>query len=87
MAHGCPAIERGGKGKSYRFDSAAVIAWRIARERSDAVAGLGAAVGTMTREEAERHRAVASMRLTEIEADTARGDVVLSRACVLQRRL
>lgn len=74
---GCPAEERGSQGRSYRFNSAAVIAWRIARERSDAVAGLGAGVDTMTREEADRRRAIASMKLAEIEADTAHGGVVL----------
>ncbi len=74
---GCPAVGHGSRGKSYKFDSAAVIAWRIARERNDAVAGVGASEGTMTREEADRRRSIASMKLAEIEADTAHGGVVL----------
>ncbi len=77
IKNGCPAEERGSQGRSYRFNSAAVISWRIARERNDAVAGIGAGVETMTREEADRRRAIASMSLAEIEADTARGNVVL----------
>jgi phage terminase Nu1 subunit (DNA packaging protein) len=73
VARGCPVVERGGKGRSARFNSAAVAKWReeqIALASSDNAAA-------MDFHEAKRRRMAAMAVLAEVEADLKVGAVVL----------
>ncbi len=72
----CPAVERGSKGREWRFDLAAVIEWRIARAVEDAVSGLMDEAGKVSKDEADRRRAVANAITAEVEADEALKSVV-----------
>lgn len=76
IARGCPAVARGSKGREWRFDSAAVIDWRLRQAASDAATGLAADSGVMSREEADRRRAVANATVAEVEAHEALEAVV-----------
>lgn len=73
---GCPVVERGSKGKEWRFDSAAVIEWRIRVAVDDAVSGLQDPSGKISKDEADRRRAVAQAVVAEVEADEALKGVV-----------
>ncbi|MFY9293345.1 MAG: terminase small subunit [Methylorubrum rhodinum] len=73
---GCPYIERGSKGREWQFDSAAVIDWRIQRAVENAVSGYADESGAVTKEEADRRRAVANAITAEIGADEALHAVV-----------
>ena len=68
---GCPYVERGSNGREYVFDTAAVIDWRLQRAVTDAVAGYEGESGQITKEEADRRRAVANAVTAEIAADEA----------------
>lgn len=73
---GCPFVERGSKGREWRFDSAAVIDWRLQRAVENAVSGYADESGNVSKEEADRRRAVANAITAEIAADEALGAVV-----------
>lgn len=73
---GCPYLERGSKGREWQFDSAAVIDWRIQRAVENAVSGYEDTSGNVSREEADRRRAVANAVTAEIGADEALKAVV-----------
>lgn len=73
---GCPYVERGSKGREWQFDSAAVIDWRIQRAVENAVSGYEDTSGNVSREEADRRRAVANAITAEIAADEALRSVV-----------
>lgn len=66
---GCPYVERGSKGREWKFDSAAVIDWRIQRAVENAVSGYEDESGKISREEADRRKAVANAITAEIGAD------------------
>ncbi len=77
IRRGCPAIARGNKGKAWKFDSAAVINWRLEEAKIDAKAGISDPSGVMSKEEADRRRAVALARSAEIEVDERLKSVAL----------
>ncbi|GEP09822.1 terminase small subunit [Methylobacterium gnaphalii] len=87
---GCPYVERGSKGVEWKFDSAAVIDWRIQRAVENAVSGAGEESTKGKREEADTRRAVANAIVAEISADEAlkavvsRHDVVADMATFCQ---
>ena len=68
---GCPIIERGSKGREAKYDSAAVIRWIRDNAVADAVSGLQDSGGKVSRDEADRRRAVANAITAEVEADEA----------------
>ncbi len=74
----CPVVERGGTGKEWRFDSAAVMDWRIAKAVEQAVAGMGGdkAGGAISKDAADTRRAIAMAIKAEVEADEALKAVV-----------
>ena len=67
VRRGCPAIERGSKGTNWKFDPAAVIDWRLKDAADEVTARFITGDGNMSREEADRRRAVALARSAEIE--------------------
>lgn len=71
LRKGCPIVERGSKGREAKFDSAAVIAWRVKSAVADATSGLGDGVDKVSKDEADRRRAVANAITAEVEADEA----------------
>lgn len=71
VGKGCPFLERGGRGREWAFDTAAVIEWRISRAVSDAVSAYQDDSGLISKDEADRRRAVAKAITAEIEADEA----------------
>lgn len=73
VSAGCPFVERGSKGKEWKFDSAAVFRWREQRV-AEAAIGDGAA---MDLNEAKRRKTVAEAMLLEIERDIKLKTVVL----------
>ena len=73
---GCPYIERGSKGREWKFDSAVVIEWRIQRAVENAVSGYEDESGNVSKDEADRRRAVANAITAEIAADEALRSVV-----------
>lgn len=75
-AKGCPWVERGGRGKEWIFDTAAVIDWRLQRAVTDAVSGYQDESGKVTSEEADRRKKVAQAITAEIAADEALRQVV-----------
>ena len=68
---GCPYVERGGRGKEWIFDTAAVIDWRLQRAVTDAVSGYQDESGKVSADEADRRKKVANAITAEIEADEA----------------
>lgn len=72
----CPVVERGGQGKEWKFDSAAVIEWRIAKAVEQAVAGMGGDKGSVSKDQADTRRAIAMAIKAEVEADEALKAVV-----------
>lgn len=62
-------MERGSKGREWKFDSALVFQWRIDEAVSDAAAAYGRDGAEMSREEADRRRAVATAHIAEIDLD------------------
>ncbi len=74
---GCPYVERGGRGREWVFDTAAVIDWRLERAVKEAVASSSdLASGEVKKEEADRRRAVANAITAEIGADEALRQVI-----------
>ena len=75
-AKGCPYVERGGRGKEWIFDTAAVIDWRLQRAVTDAVSGYQDESGKVSAEEADRRKKVANAITAEIAADEALRQVI-----------
>ena len=69
LRKGCPIVERGSKGREAKFDSAAVIRWIRDSAVADAVSGLQDDDGKVSRDEADRRRAVANAISAEVAAD------------------
>ncbi|WP_052954873.1 terminase small subunit [Microvirga vignae] len=80
VRQGCPFVKRGSKGKEWQFDTAAVAEWRISRAVEDALSDVQDEGGRMSREEADRRRAVAAAISAEIQADRDLGTVVEKNA-------
>lgn len=76
VENGCPYIERGSKGVEWKFDSAAVIDWRIQRAVENAVSSAGDDNSKARREDADCRRAIANAVVAEIAADEALKGVV-----------
>ncbi len=75
-AKGCPFLERGGRGREWSFDTAAVIDWRLQRAVAEAVSGFQDESGKVSAEEADRRKKVANAITAEIAADEALRQVV-----------
>ena len=75
-AKGCPWVERGGRGKEWIFDTAAVVDWRLQRAVTDAVSGYQDESGKVTADEADRRKKLANAITAEITADEALRQVV-----------
>lgn len=76
VENGCPFIERGSKGVEWKFDSAAVIDWRMQRAVENAVSTAGDENSKARREDADCRRAIANAVVAEIAADEALKGVV-----------
>lgn len=77
VRRGCPFIEKGGKGKEWRFDSAAVHNWLVAQAVEEAVSQFAdVESGQVSKEEADRRRAVALAITAEVDAAEALDEVV-----------
>ncbi len=76
LRQGCPAVERGSKGRECRIDIAAVIDWRVRTAVEDAVSGIQDGEGKVSQKEADRRRAVANAITAEVDADNALKAVV-----------
>ena len=76
VRRGCPAIERGSKGSNWKFDPVAVIEWRLKDAVEETIARFVTGDGDMSREEADRRRAVANAKVAEIELDDRLKSVV-----------
>lgn len=69
VADGCPFIDRGSKGIPWRFDIARVFEWRIERRADEVSAAFTGEGGLVSREEADRRRALAMAIVAELDAD------------------
>ena len=76
VRQGCPVVERGGRGRQWRFNVSDVMQWRIKRAVADAVAKFDTPTGQITKDEADRRRAVAQAITAEVEADETLRSVV-----------
>lgn len=70
---GCPVVEKGSKGKSSFYNTAAVARWR---EEQAALAATGD-TNAMDIEEARRRKVAAEAALAEMDLATRRGEYVL----------
>lgn len=68
---GCPVIERGGKGKQWIFDSAAVATWR----EDQAVLSAVGDTDKLDIDEARRRKTAAEAALAELELSKQKGEV------------
>jgi phage terminase Nu1 subunit (DNA packaging protein) len=64
------------RGVEWEISIPAVIEWRITKAVEEAVSGYADESGKITREEADRRRAVAQAIVAEVEADQVLGQVV-----------
>lgn len=73
LSRGCPYVAAPDRpGKAYRFNLAAVVAWRIERMTETAAT----AGGDVDLAEAKRRRAVAEAELSELDLAERRGDLL-----------
>ncbi len=79
ISRGCPATNESARrgGEEWQISIPAVIDWRIKTAVDDAVAGLLTPDGKISKDEADRRKAVAQAGMAEIEHDTARRSVIL----------
>lgn len=68
VRRGCPAVQKGSRGKPWTFNSAQVIAWRENDIRSEA-----AGVQVATADELKRRKLEAETELVELELAEAKG--------------
>jgi terminase small subunit / prophage DNA-packing protein len=75
---GCPVIQRADRDRGIEWELALpeVVEWRISRSVQNAVAGYQGDAAQITKDEADRRRAVANAITAEISADEALGAVV-----------
>lgn len=75
---GCPVEQRADRdrGIEWELSLSEVVEWRISRAVRNAVATYEGEAGQITREEADRRRAIANAITAEISADEALGAVV-----------
>src|SRR3954469_2927889 len=74
---GCPGQKLGeGVGQEWEVMIPAVVRWLIDRSVSDALSGYQDTTGKITKDEADRRRAIANAVSAEIQADEALGTVV-----------
>ncbi|MEE7504170.1 Terminase small subunit (DNA packaging protein Nu1) [Methylobacterium mesophilicum] len=73
VKRGCPFDERGSKGTEWKFDTAAVIGWRIEAAVADAAAAYGDDGAGMSKDEADRRRSVALAHMAEIDLEERLG--------------
>lgn len=78
LAQGCPAVEKAdrSRGIDWKLAIPEIMRWRIERAVADAVAPYSGGGDMITREEADRRRAVAVARVAEIELDEKLRSVV-----------
>ena len=69
IADGCPFVDRGSKGIPWRFDIARVFEWRIERRAAEVSAAFTGEGGLVSRDEADRRRALAQAIVAELDAD------------------
>lgn len=71
LADGCPAVERGDRerGLQWKINLGEVMQWRTDRAVANAVAPFNGTAGDISKEEADRRRAVAVARMSEIDLD------------------
>lgn len=67
---GCPAVERGGRGKAWTFNTADVIAWREQKLRDEAGGGVQASA-----DELKLRQLAAKTEQAELELAKARAEV------------
>lgn len=67
---GCPYVEKGGMGKSWKFDTSAVAAWQKEKAVEDATGGRDASVDELKKRETR-----AKTELSELELAKAKGEV------------
>lgn len=72
VRRGCPAVEKGGRGRAWKFNTAEVVKWR---EQDVREAAKG--VEVTTAEELRRRKLEAETGLVELEFAKARGAVIL----------
>jgi hypothetical protein len=77
---GCPAVEEADRsnGKEWQISIPAVIDWRIHTAVADAVAAFRTDEGFVSKDEADRRKALAQARLAEIDVDERERTVVLT---------
>ena len=74
---GCPAAKRADRPRGeWQMSIPAIFDWRQDYVVREAVAGYNAEAGHITKDEADRRRAVAMAVMAEVEADTIIGSVV-----------
>jgi hypothetical protein len=78
LKKGCPSVQAAdpARGVEWKLEIPAVFAWRIDHAVKDALASYADAAGGISKDEADRRRAVALAIVAEIEADEALKSVV-----------
>ena len=78
IAKGCPVVSKADRdqGVEWRLDIAVIHKWRVEAAVKEAVAGYQTEGGGVSKEEADRRRAVALAIVAEVEADVAQKSVV-----------
>ena len=78
IAKGCPVVSNADRtqGVEWKLDIAAIHKWRVEFAVKEAVAGYQTEGGGVSKDEADRRRAVAMAIVAEIEADVAQKSVV-----------
>lgn len=69
---GCPFLEEGGRGREYRFDTAAVAQWREKRAGDNA----GGSTAKLGHEELKRRKLAAETRMAELDAELKVGNAI-----------
>ena len=78
LDQGCPAVTRADRdrGIEWELEIPAIVDWRITRAVEDALASYGGEEGMISKDEADRRRAVANAITAEVAADEALRSVV-----------
>lgn len=71
MAEGMPVAEKGGRGKGYAFDPAAVTEWRVERAKKKALGGASEETEAMSK----RRKTAAEADIQEMKAAQLRGEL------------
>lgn len=70
IRRGCPVVERGGRGRAWKFNTAEVATWRIERVRDEATG-----VASASEAELRRRKMAAETGKAELEFAIAKGEV------------